>query len=408
MGKRLFLLYLLICSMPVQAQNSAEMEIQVVASPTHGLYYMIECLIDQPHRSPEMASTFRGRMGNWGPAQDALNEWEKQMNSDALSSLRLPAVQGRTPTLSDVLEKVALQAKNGEDLTARAAPWLGPEAAAALRNVLLVVEPLYEQYYWPGGAIKRKRETLLSDLKKADFQTSFSHACAFYRGQLPPGHQPTVALIPYVKGITEGKVRTRGHNSGDLQVIEVVVGQDDPGRAGVLFHEFVHALWAGQNPEEKNRWQERFEAHGLMGRLAYVQLNEGLATAIGNGWFDRKVQGQLNPKSWYSDPVIATYGRALYPVVREALEFGRPPTDAELDEMVDAFQRELPEAVSTFDVVAANFTTVSSREEAHQARYQKELMRLGQVKPRGRLGESSTQRRHFSGSVACQRREPKA
>lgn len=376
--------------MTTQAQEPQNLEVQVLASPVHGLFYMIECLIDVPHRSPEMASTLRGRIGNWGPVRDALDDWGEHVNSDALASLRFPEVQGQTPTLSTVLEKVALESKDGQDLANKAAPWLGPKAAASFEHVLTTVEPLYHQYYWPGGALERKKTEILNDLRKGQFQKNFAKVAAFYRGQMPPGTQPTIALIPYVKGIMEDKVRTRGHNSGNLQVAEVVMGQDDPDRAGVCFHEFAHALWSGQNEEEQKRWEDRFASHGLVGKLAYAQLNEGLATAIGNGWFDQKVQGVLSSKPWYADPVIATYSRALFPIIENALDEGRPPTDSELDKMVDAFKEELPEATSTFDVVAAIFTTISSRQEIHQSAYQQELMRLGPVRSSRARGWDST------------------
>lgn len=376
--------------MTAHAQDTQSLDVQVQASPVHGLFYMIESLIDVPHRSPEMASTLTGRIGVWGPVDRALQDWKRQVNSDALAKLRFPEVQGRTPTLSDVLEKVALQSEDGQDLAHRAAPWLGPEAAASFQRVLSTVEPHYHRYYWPGVSMEGKKAALMRDFEKGQFQQSFDKVAAFYRGSMPEGSQPTVSLIPYVKGVLEDKVRTRGHNSGDLQVVEVLIGKEDNGRAGICFHEFVHALWDGQEQGEKKRWQNHFETHGLMGKLAYAQLNEGLATAIGNGWFDQKVQGTLNPKPWYADPVIATYGRALYPIIGTALEEGRPPTDQELEKMVRAFKTELPDAAYAFDVVAAHFSVVSGRPEIHQARYQQDLMRLGPVRSSGARGWDNT------------------
>ena len=70
---------------------------------------MLECLIDEPHRSPEMAHSFRGRVSNWSPLESSLRAWRTAREGPELTGLRLPRVQGRTPNVSSVLEKVSLQ-----------------------------------------------------------------------------------------------------------------------------------------------------------------------------------------------------------------------------------------------------------------------------------------------------------
>jgi hypothetical protein len=116
----------------------------------------------------------------------------------------------------------------------------------------------------------------------------------------------------------------------------------------------MHGLWSGQSEAQRARWETRFARHGAWGRAAYVQLNEGLATAMGNGWFNRRVKGQVPAGSWYSDPVIDAYGQALLPV--------------------------MPDALDTFDVVAADFLVVSSRVAIQEGPFQNEVMRLGPVR----------------------------
>ncbi len=81
--------------------------------------------------------------------------------------------------------------------------------------------------------------------------------------------------------------------------------------------------------------------------------------------------------------MIDSYARALFPLIEPIVEASRPPNDIELDAMVKAFQKALPEADSSFDVVAAELLTVTARPEAHQQFYQTELMRLGPVRTSG-------------------------
>lgn len=374
--------WLCACLMVGSLQGPAPaQELEVVTSEVHALYYLLECLIDEPHRSPEMASTFRGRVSNWTPLDLDLRAWRKAREGPELSGLRLPRVQQRTPNLSTVLEKVSLTAANATDLADRTEPWLGPEHNALLRRVLTRLEPLFRNYYWSPARepLAQRRQELIQALARGGFDQALTLAGRFYDGTLPTGQRPTLALIPHLRspGISGP---TRGHNSGTLQVLEVLTDRDAADQAGTVFHEFVHALWSGQSEKERTRWEQRFASHGAWGRVAYAQLNEGLATALGNGWFQRRVQGELASGSWYSDPVIDAYGHALLPVVESALEGGRTPSDEELDRMVEVFRQALPQALQTFDVVAADLLVISSLPDIQQGPFQSEIMRLGPVR----------------------------
>lgn len=374
--------YLLLALLLLSPVRGEEFELEIVSSPTHGLYYTLECLMDAPHRSEGLAQSFRGRVGNWSPVEQAMAQWRESLEGEELSKLRFPRVQGRTPNLEGVLEKVALQAYDGEDMVRRVRPWLGPEHAHSLEVVLRTLEPLYQEYWWSEAAplVEERIAEMAVQLKEGEFSKSFDKVASLYDGRLPVGEQPTLALVPYLRMPGQTRVGTHGHSSGSLQVMELVVDRSLDDDVGVVFHEFVHALYAGQSEEEQKRWEDHFAAHGLWGKLAYVQLNEGMATALGNGWFQEKVSGKLDTGSWYSDSVIDTYGKALLPVIRDAAEEGRRLTDQELDKMVEAFQESLPDAVGTFDVVGAEFLAVSSREEINHARFQDALMRLGPVR----------------------------
>ena len=359
-----------------------QVSLEILISPTHHLYYLLESLIDEPHRSPQMAATFRSRVGDWSPVQEALDLWKRSRESDDLSGLRLPKREQRSANLGDVLERVALDSSDAGDMTRRVQPWLGPEHSGRLGAALETLEPLQRRLWWNQSLpnLQRRKDELLQQLARGDFSTSLAHAQAFFVSDLDPLDPPRLALLPYQKGIGEDKSLTRGHSQGGLQVLEVVVDKPDPDAAGTVFHEFMHHLWMRQSPPQQERWEKAFQQHGAWGRTAYVQLNEGLATALGNGWFAQRVTGRTDQGSWYADPVIEAYGRALYPIVSVPLEQRRPPSDAELDQMVMAFRQAVPDALTRFDVVAADFGVISSRPEIEQAPFQMEIMRLGPVR----------------------------
>jgi hypothetical protein len=376
----LFLLVLL--SLAGVAQEPSRRPLEILTSPTHDLYYLLECLIDEPHRSPQMAATFRARVKEWSPVQERLDAWRQSRESEDLSTLHLPSYGQRSTNLGDVLERVALDSTDAADMTARVFPWLGPEHASRLGAALAALEPLHRRLWWNQGAarLELRKAELEAGLAKADFPQSLRKAAAFFDAELDPLDPPRLALLPYQKGMGQQKVTTHGHSQGALQVLEVVIDVPDPDAAGTVFHEFMHYLWMRQPEAEKARWEQAFYRHQAWGRAAYAQLNEGLATALGNGWFDARVLGEPDPGSWYADPVIDAYGHALLPIVGKLVEEGRPPKQAELDAMVEAFASALPDALNRFDVVAADLTVVSSRPEIATAAFQNEIMRLGPVR----------------------------
>lgn len=382
---RLLSILLCLLTMQVSAQEKKP-EVEVVVSKTHGLFYMVECLLDVPHRNSEMASTFRGRIGNWGPVEDQLNDWQEHLTRANDSRLKFPPVDGRVPSLGEVLESAALDSENIEEFAARASIWLKPDASESFEKLLKILAPHYDRYWWSPSSLEQRRQELTKDLAKGQFGASFDKAKAFYRGELPGEGLPKIALIPYLKGILSDADRTMGHNSGSLQVLEVIVGEPDSRRAGICFHEFTHGLWLGQDEAERIRWEQSFAKRGLPGLLAYGQLNEGLATAIGNGWFHKRVTGHIQEGNWYADPTIDSYGKELLPIVESALEQARPPSDLELESMARAFERAVPDATTKFDVVAGHFGMVSSKPEARQSQFVEQIFQLGPV-------------RHFSGKL---------
>lgn len=377
---RCFAFLLLLC-LASRADQSSDPPLEIVTSPTHHLYYLVECLLDRPHRSPQMAATFRARVGDWSPVQEALEGWRQSIEGEALSQLHLPSYAGRSTNLYDVLERVALDSQDAEDMTRRVSPWLGPEHADRLGALLAVLEPLQRRLWWDQSRIRleqRKRE-LKADLALGDFPASMAKARAFFRAEWDPLDPPRLALLPY-QSSPDGDDVTHGHSQGGLQVLEIVIDEPDPDAAGTVFHEFAHFLWMRRAPEEKLRWEKAFFAHQAWGRAAYAQLNEGLATALGNGWFAARVLNGPDPGSWYADPVIDSYAHALFPIVGKIIEHGRNPSDSELDAMVGAFRQAVPDALSRFEVVAADFAVVSSRPEIQTAAFQDEIMRLGPVR----------------------------
>ena len=80
-------LSLMLCS-HLSAEEPIKLDIKT--SPTHGLYYMLECLMGQPHRSQIMGSVLKSRVGNWFPVEQGVELWKESLAGDELSTLAFP------------------------------------------------------------------------------------------------------------------------------------------------------------------------------------------------------------------------------------------------------------------------------------------------------------------------------
>jgi hypothetical protein len=71
---------------------------EVVAHPTHSLFYMAEALRGEPHHSPGMAREFSGRVGDWSAIEASLPAYQKFFDQ---GTQRYPALK-RKRTLGPV------------------------------------------------------------------------------------------------------------------------------------------------------------------------------------------------------------------------------------------------------------------------------------------------------------------
>lgn len=126
----------------------------------------------------------------------------------------------------------------------------------------------------------------------------------------------TIVLLP----LPEGGHSTHGESLGVVQVVELMPKMQFKDHADVVFHEACHALWGVKTDLD----QVKSSFDGLDGgKTAYSELNEGMATALGQGWFTKEAFGKSS-KNWYNDEIISGYAHVLMPVLVDYLNINKP------------------------------------------------------------------------------------
>ncbi|MBU6453460.1 MAG: hypothetical protein KGS72_16890 [Cyanobacteria bacterium REEB67] len=147
----------------------------------------------------------------------------------------------------------------------------------------------------------------------------------------------TIVLIP----LPSASPHSHGETLSAVQTVEVLPGARFTEIADVFFHEACHALWFSKPDEEKVA--AKFYLPKL-GRLPRSELYEGMATALGQGWFPHMAFKEAQrPKNWDADTTIEGYARALLPLVSEYLAAGRVMDDQFAERATTIFYEKFPD-----------------------------------------------------------------
>lgn len=361
---RLLLLVMLLA--PVRAW-----EVRVQATAVHGTLYLLESLRGEAHHSRQLARVFRLRHPLTPAEESMLADYAHLLEDEAWNTLRLPGDGDKRRKLAEVLEGITLQSRDTEDFLERTRPLLSTRDHARLSQVFRHFSPLYrEQIDGPcRPGLERQVEELRRDLQARHAADCLATIALLYQSQWPPQEAFVVALTPIPREPGE-HFEAFGHSDGYFEVVEAPQGAPVLGSSGVILHELCHSLWSNRSPETVEAFRRLFP------EAVYDQLNEGLATALGNGWF-----GQARPdEAWYNDPIIDGYAKALLPLLQPYLE-ARQPLDAPFAaRAAAAFAATFPEADHDPSVVLRKVLLIANSDEIQRGGFQERVARLGPMR----------------------------
>ena len=200
----------------------------------------------------------------------------------------------------------------------------------ALRNVFEYYAPIYHRLVYAPRLDTLKQQ--LAEFEKGTTDSKMIERLGAVKRFMKSPWSADIPLTIVLLPLPSGGHSTHGESLGAIQVVELLPGMKFRDHADVVFHEGCHALW-GVKPDLDQVKKSFSSISG--GKTAYAELNEGMATALGQGWFCKEAFGK-SAKNWYMDKVIDGYAHALMPVLVDYLyekrpidgEFGRKATEA--------------------------------------------------------------------------------
>lgn len=276
--------------------------------------------------------------------------------------------------VKDLLWIASSNSTDISDFSERIVGLLANSSHQELIDIMTDIAPFYEELIWnkEQANIKRIEEQLSPYTSK--IEALFLQVSNFYGASWSKKIPFKIMLypIPLERGNTTAIPKGNALICSFLSRNE----KDFEGRLGVIVHEMCHILY----DEQPLALQHELEA-SFMGstsewaKLAYSYIDEGLATAIGNGWAYEQIHGELDTMSWYNNPYIDGFAHTLFPLVSSYIDQGKQMDKAFVKAAISSFEKKFPEAIREVDILMNELTLFANSEEEKELDFISDTMR---------------------------------
>lgn len=303
--------------------------------------------------------------------RDSINSKELQDIAQQYAQLKLeystkldeyPSARHQYLNSKDLLWVASSETNNISEFSSRITGILPHQTHSQLIAIMKRAEPIYDKHVWiPEQAnmarIQSQIEPYIPEIKRC-----FLSISKFYGADWDESIPFNVALypIPIRNGMTTAIPKGNALICAFLAHNE----HDYKGVLGVIIHEMCHILYEAQTPEKQHAIDQMMnEFDSPYSKYAYTYLNEGLATALGNGWAYQSIHGKLDTMEWYNDPYINGFAKALYPMTKQYVDAGQEIDSSYLHNSINLFSETFPKAIYQPRIVFNQLTVFLSSEE---------------------------------------------
>lgn len=253
----------------------------------------------------------------------------------------------------DLIWVAASNAIDINDFSERIIGYLPHNTHIELIEILERIEPYYDNLIWNKQQKQIERIENNLDKYKNQIEELFIKISTFYDANWNKKVPFQISLYPIplksggTTAIPKGNALICGFLSEDDLAYQ--------GLIGVAVHEMCHIIFDEQTEEVQNQIDDWYTtSDSPFSGIAYNYINEGLATALGNGWAYKQINGRLDIVDWYSDKYIDGFGHALYPLINEYLNKNKPIDHAFVKESIDLFGKTFPKSATNTNILMSS------------------------------------------------------
>ena len=218
-----------------------------------------------------------------------------------------------------------------------------------LTKILFKAEKIYDDIIWNDYEKKIiNQKSNLIKFKKANIEI-FNRFNNFYNSTWTNEIPFEIALYP----IPGKKGSTTATPHGNSLCIGVLTDETDyTSRNGVILHEMCHVLYDEQSKEFQKQLVSYFaENKSEYSKFASAYFDEALATALGNGWAYKNMNGKIDEKEWYNDDYIEGFARGIYSLVENYLNENKQIDKNFIDKSIEIFGLKFPNVNADYSIL---------------------------------------------------------
>ncbi|WP_430406991.1 hypothetical protein [Fluviicola sp.] len=261
----------------------------------------------------------------------------------------LPDNRRQTRTTYDFIDIALVNSSTIPEFRDRIIGVLPNSELQRLIQVMKDAEVYYDTWIWNENEAKLINQRVALEKYTTQCSESFTKINRFYNSCWIKEVPFVVALYP-IPGKSGNSTATPHANS--LCVGVLTDETDHVGRIGVVLHEMCHVLYDEQPSEFQHKLESYFtENKSPYSQFAYNFFDEGLATALGNGWAYKSLSGELDPNPWYDNEYINGFGKALYPLVEEYISNEKSIDREFVNKAIDLFASAFPNSITDYGIL---------------------------------------------------------
>jgi hypothetical protein len=298
-------------------KSQSRLSINVCTSKICGLVYFVETIAGRPHMTDKLREWYFAQKGGDATLdKEICDKYSKFLNGVG-NKYDAPDSTGRQMTLSQRIACITIDCQTLDELLGKLKPILTADDLAVVADAYKHFEPTYETLIWKPRyeRLMQQLEDFQEGLKRVQLLARLEQVRKFMRSKWPDSTPFDTIIIP----VPDEPRSSHADSVGKTQIVELTAEDTFADKSDVLFHELCHSLWDKANQKKIQKDFEKFD-----GAVAFRELNEALATALGQGWFRHVTYPNEPPRPvWYRREITENYGRGLYPLVDEYLRDGR-------------------------------------------------------------------------------------
>ena len=348
MKKNLFFSLFCICSFFVKSQTTPRFEAKY--SATLSLLRYMEAAAKVSHFSPTYRKLILEKMGENNKDFNALiNDFQSITLDYNYKWDAYPDARHSQRSTYDLINIAAVNATDLDDFANRIIGILPNDDFILFMNCLQKAKPFHDAFFVDYDK-KIKNQVLQYAPYQERLGAIFSQVSNFYGTKWAANVPFQVCLYP----IPTKKGSSSATPHGNTLVCAFLADREDDykDRLAVVTHEMCHILYDGQSADNQHnieRWMNK--SSSKYKSLAYQYFDEGMATAIGNGWAYEVLNNKIDKTDWYNDDIINGYGHALFPLVKSYLRIGKTMDSTFVSEAIELFANTFPNSINDYNVM---------------------------------------------------------